>query len=333
MVKILNNYKSKNNINIRQVVAYKDGVKVLEAYKEGFKRDDTLTVMSVTKSVTSLLIGIAIDKGLIKGVNEKVMDYFPEYNVKRGEKTIYDVTIRHLLTMTAPFKGKSEPWTKVCTSSNWTLAILDYLGGKSGITNEFRYYTLGVQILYGIIQRTSGMNVLDFANEYLFKPLGIKKREDALCKNKEDQFEYVKSRFNHGNVWFLDPTGMPTAGWGLSISAYDMAQIGLMVLNNGVYNNKRIVSETWIKEMTKVQEAQDPSKGEYAYGYLWWMPKRNNDITAAIGDGGNVIYIDRKKNIVVAVTGYLMPRIFDRLDYIEKNIVEAIENEYNKREE
>ena len=330
MIRILNNYRSKNDINIRQVVAYKNNKLVLEAYKGGFKRDDTLTVMSVTKSVTALLIGIAMDKGYIKSVDDKVMDYFPDYTPKRGEKTIYEVTIRHLLTMTAPFKGKSEPWVKVCTSDDWTYKILDYLGGKSGITNEFRYYTLGVQILFGIIKNSSKMNVLDFANEYLFKPLGIEPRVSAQCYTKEDQFNYVKSRTNHGKVWFLDPKDMPTAGWGLSISAYDMAQIGLMVLNNGVYKNKRVVSEYWINEMTKVQAAQDPSKGEYAYGYLWWMPKRNNDITAAIGDGGNVIYVDRVKNIVVAITGYLKPLIFDRLDYIEKNIVEAIESEYNK---
>ena len=330
MIRILKNYSSKNDVNIRQVVAYKNNKLVLEAYKDGFNRSDTLTVMSVTKSVTALLIGIAMDKGYIKSVDDKVMDYFPDYTPKRGEKTIYEVTIRHLLTMTAPFKGKSEPWVKVCTSDDWTYKILDYLGGKSGITNEFRYYTLGCQILYGIIKNTTKMNVLDFANEYLFKPLGIEPRVSAECYTKEDQFNYVKSRNNHGNVWFLDPKDMPTAGWGLSISAYDMAQIGLMVLNNGVYKNKQIVSKKWIEEMTKVQEAQDPSKGEYAYGYLWWMPKRNNDITAAIGDGGNVIYVDRIKNIVVSVTGYLKPCIFDRLEYIEKNIIEAIDKEYNK---
>ena len=332
MIRILNNYKSENSINIRQIVAYKDNKKVIEAYKDGFNRDDTLTVMSVTKSVTAILIGIAMDMGYIKSVDDKVMDYFPDYTPKKGEKTIYEVTIKHLLTMTAPFKGKSEPWTKVCTSNDWTYTILDYLGGKSGITNEFRYYTIGVQILFGIIKNTTKMNVLDFANEYLFKPLNIKERVSAECYTKEDQFNYVKSRSNHGNVWFLDPKDMPTAGWGLSISAYDMAQIGLMVLNNGIYNNKQIVSSKWINEMTTIQAAQDPSKGAYAYGYLWWSPHRTNEITAAIGDGGNVIYIDKEKKIVVAVTGYLKPRIFDRIEFIEKNIVKAIEDAYTSNQ-
>lgn len=94
----------------------------------------------------ALLTGIAMDKGYIQSVEQKVLKFFPEYTVKRGEKTIYDVTIRHLLTMTAPYKYKSEPWTKVCTSDDWTKAALDLLGGRSGITGEFKYSTLGIQI-------------------------------------------------------------------------------------------------------------------------------------------------------------------------------------------
>ena len=326
MKKILNNYSSKNDKNILQVIAYKDGKKELEAYKNGFTREDTMNVMSVTKSVTAILLGIAKDLGYINSIDDKIMDYYKDiYTPKKGEKTIYDVTIRHILTMTAPFKGKSEPWTKVFTSDDWTLKVLDFLGGKSGITNEFRYYTLGVQILFGIIGMKSKMNVLDFANKYLFSPLGIEKRVSANCKCKEDQMKYTLSRTNHGKVWFLDPKDNPTAGWGLALSAYEMAQIGLMVLNKGVYNNKRIVSEKWINEMTTIQVAQDPKKGEYAYGYLWWMPKRTNDIVAAIGDGGNVIYIDKNKKIVVAITGYFKPLIFDRITFIEENIVKSLE--------
>ena len=183
----------------------------MEEYRDGFSKDGTMNVMSVTKSITSLLIGIAIDQGLIKSVDDFVMDYYKEtYTPKRGEQTIFKVTIRHLLTMTAPYKGKSEPWKKVCTPEDWTLTTLDVLGGRKGITNE-----------------------------YLFQPLGIEPRSNAGCETKEDQFAYFMNKSDHGKVCFLDPTGMPTAGWGLSLSAYEMAQIGLMVLNNGIYNNNR----------------------------------------------------------------------------------------------
>ena len=226
--------------------------------------------------------------------------------------------------MLAPYKGKSEPWKKVCTSDDWSLTILDSLGGRYGITNEFRYHTLGTQILLGIIRIASGMNVLEFANEYLFKPLGIEQRVNANCMSKEDQFNYLMNRNPHGKVWFSDPTDMPTAGWGLSMSAYEMAQVGLLVLNNGVYNNVRIISEEYIKEMTQSYVSLDYKFGNQDYGYLWWLPHRSEDVIAAIGDGGNIIYINKKHNIVVAVTGYFKPMIFDRVEYIEKNIVEAL---------
>ena len=82
----------------------------------------------------ALLIGIAIDKGQIGSVDDKVLDYFPDYKVKRGEKTIYEITIKHLLTMRAPYKCKGDPWTKVCSSDNWTNSSLDFLGGRKGLT-------------------------------------------------------------------------------------------------------------------------------------------------------------------------------------------------------
>ena len=325
MEKVLDTYSSKNDINIKQIVAYKNNILEMEEYRDGFTKEDTMNVMSVTKSITALLVGIAIDKGYIKSVDDFVMDYYKDvYTPKRGEKTIYTVTIKHLLTMMAPYKGKSEPWKKVCTSEDWSLSILDSLGGRSGITNEFRYHTLGTQILLGIIRIASGMNVLEFANEYLLKPSGIEPRVNANCKSAEDQFNYLMNKGPHGKVWFMDETDMPTAGWGLSLSAYEMAQIGLLVLNNGVYNNIRVISEEYIKEMTKSYVSLDYKFGNQDYGYLWWLPHRSEEVIAAIGDGGNVIYINRKYNIVVAVTGYFKPMIFDRIEYIEKNIVESL---------
>ncbi len=325
MKQVLKNYSSKNDINIRQIVAYKNNKLEIEESYSDFTKEDTLNVMSVTKSVTSLLVGIAIDKGFIKSVDDYVMDYYKNiYTPKRGEKTIYEVTIRHLLTMRAPYKGKSEPWKKVCTSQDWSLTILDCLGGRNGITNEFRYHTLGVQILLGIIRIASKMNVLDFANEYLFKPLNIEPRVNANCTSKEDQFNYLMNKENHGKVWFMDPTNMPTAGWGLSLSAYEMAQIGLLVLNKGKFNDQRIISENYINEMSRSYVSLGEKFGCQDYGYLWWLPHRTTDVVAAIGDGGNVIYINRKYNIVVAVTGYFKPMVFDRVEYIEKNVVEAL---------
>ena len=91
-----------NESNICQIYAIKDGETVFDDCWRGFKTDDAMNVNSVTKGIISLIAGISLDKGYIKSVDQKVMDFYPNYKVKRGEKTIYDVTVRHLLTMTAP---------------------------------------------------------------------------------------------------------------------------------------------------------------------------------------------------------------------------------------
>ena len=132
-------YVRENEPNICQICVLKDGKEVLSEEWNGYKKDDCTHIMSATKGIVSLLAGIAIDKGMIKSVDERVMSFFPDYTPKRGEKTIFDVTLRHLLTMRAPYKGKGDPWTKVCSNKNWTTASLDFLGGRNGITGEFDY--------------------------------------------------------------------------------------------------------------------------------------------------------------------------------------------------
>ena len=238
-----------NERNICQIYAIKDDKTVYDDCWRGFKTLDAMNVNSVTKGVMSLLTGIALDKGYIKSVDQKVMEFFPDYSVKRGEKTIYEVTIRHLLTMTAPYKGRSEPWKRVCTSEDWTLTTLDYLGGRKGITDEFRYVTLGIQILAGIIERATREKSIDFANRNLFEPLGLPKRILHGNSSKEDQFDFFMNKNPRKYEWYCDPQNTVTAGWGLCMSAKDMAVIGTLVVNDGCYKDKRILSEEYLKEM------------------------------------------------------------------------------------
>ncbi len=310
-----------NESNICQIYAIQDGVAVYDDCWHGFKSDDAMNVNSVTKGVMSLLAGIALDRGYIKDVDQKVMDYFPDYTVKRGEKTIYDVTIRHLLTMTAPYKGKSEPWKKVCTSNDWTLAILDYLGGRKGITGEFRYATLGIQILAGIIERATKEKCIDFANDNLFEPLGLPRRIMHGDSSKEDQFDFFMNKNPRKYEWYCDPRGSVTAGWGLCMSAKDMAVMGTLLLNRGLYKGKRIISEDYLKDMTLPHLKLDERFGCMNYGYLWYMPYDDKEVCAAIGDSGNIIYVNKEKNFSVGITGTFKPRIFDRVEFIEKKVI------------
>lgn len=313
-----------NESNICQICVIRDGKTVYEESWRGFRPEDPVNVNSVTKGVMAILAGIAFDKGFLKSVDEKVMDFFPDYTVKKGEKMIYDVTIKHMLTMTAPYKGKSEPWKKVCTSEDWTKAALDFLGGRSGITGEFRYATLGIQILAGIIERASGQKLIDLANNDLFLPLGIPEHSIHGDSSKEDQFDFFMNKGPRKNEWYSDPQGSVTAGWGLCAAGRDLAKIGEMVLHDGNYDGKQIVSKEWIRQMLTPQLHLGERFGNMDYGYLWYKPYDKREVYAAIGDSGNIIYVNREKNVAAGITGTFKPRIFDRVEFIEKQVLPLV---------
>lgn len=312
---------AKNQKNIRGVAAYRGGELCrLDAWG-GFTANDTVHVMSVTKSVVSLLIGIAVDRGLIKSVNERVLSFFPDYQPKRGETTLKDVTIEHLLTMTAPYKYRSEPWTKICTSENWTTATLDILGGRAGLTDTFRYSTLGIHVLTGVLARVTGQSTVDFANEALFAPLGIASRKGYLAKTAEEHREFILSKAPKGNIWFSDPQGVGAAGYGLCLSAVEMARIGRLCLGGGELDGRRVVSEKWLVESAQPHRQCGEDFGNMGYGYLWWTPDMHKPAFAALGNSGNAIYVDRQRDVTVAVSGVFQPNIFDRVAFIEREIL------------
>ena len=312
---------TRNESNICQITALKDGKTVYEDCWHGYGSDDAVHVASVTKSVVSLLTGIAIDKGLIKSIDDKILDYFPEYQVKRGEKTIYDVTIRHLLTMRAPYKCKGDPWSKVCASEDWVKTSLDFVGGRKGLTDEFKYSTVCIHVLSGILYKASGMITVDFANKYLFDPLGIRHHENYYAKSVEEHRAFTLEKTPKDHVWFADRDGLGTPGYGLCMSAKDMAKIGQMCLDNGKYNGKQIVSQSWIKDMTSPRAVEGKMFRGMQYGYLWWIIHPESNVYAAIGNSGNVIYINPKENTVVALTAYFKPTVMDRVDFIEDKIL------------
>ena len=273
---------AKTQPNICQIVVLKDGREVFSGAWNGYKRDDCTHIMSATKSVVSLLTGIAVDKGLIGSIDDKVLDYFPEYQIKRGEKTIQQVTIRHLLTMRAPYKCKGDPWSKVCASEDWTKTSLDFLGGRKGLTDEFSYRTVCLHILSGILYQASKMKTVDFANEYLFGPLGIRKHEIFYAKSAEEHKAFTIEKTPKGHVWFADRNGLGTPGYGLCMSAEDMAKIGQLCLGGGEYEGRRVVSGKWIHDMTVPREVEGPYFRGMQYGYMWWVIHPEKNVYAAI---------------------------------------------------
>ena len=312
--------------NICQIVAYKENKEVYSDTWNNYKDTDCVHIMSATKSIMALLFGIAIDKGQIGSVDDKVLTYFPDYTVKRGEKTIYDVTIRHLLTMRAPYKCKGDPWSKVCASNNWTYSSLDFLGGRKGLTDDFNYQTVCLHILSGILYEATGMNTVDYANKYLFEPLGIKKHRNYLAETAEEHKQFTIEKTPKKDIWFCDPQGLGTPGYGLCMSAKDMAVLGTLVLDHGKHAGKRIISEAYLNDMLSPHLKLGERFGNMNYGYLWYQPFDQRTVYAAIGDSGNIIYVNREANVSVGITGTFKPRIFDRVQFIEQYVLPVIDS-------
>ena len=307
--------------NICQIAIMHHGELIYSDTWNGYRKDDLVHIASATKSITAILVGIAIDKGIIESVEQNVLDFFPEYQLKRGEKTLEQVKIKHLLSMTAPYKFKSEPWTKVCMSDDWAKSALDLMGGKSGLTNTFRYTSLGIQVISEIIARKSSMSMLQFANQYLFKPLQIDERIGYSVHNKEEHIDFVTRKNPQNKCWFTDIKGNATAGFGLCLSAVDMAKIGQLCLDLGKYNDIRILSENWIEQMLTVHALPGTRYHDMKYGYFWWVINENEQIYSAIGDSGNVIYLDMNRELVVSVASTFKPAVFDRVDFIQNEII------------
>ena len=316
--------------NTLGVVVYKSGEVILEEYFSGADRNESVHTFSMVKSIVALLVGVAIDKGFIKGVDQKVLEFFPEYKLKRNQEQFKDVTIENFLTMTVPYKFKSEPWTKVCTSQDWGSKVMEMIGGKEQIGERFHYSTLGIQVLSNVLSIASGMSLKDFATKYLFEPLGINDVPNANVVDRVTQEAFNKERNNRG--WVKDPSGFYTTGWGLSLTTDEFAKIGVMVLNKGMYNGQRILSEKFIEQMLMEREE--------GYGYLWWIYPKNKTIIimrkeyntgkydsfCANGVGGSLMAVVPELDAVICMTCSLVYNPKARMELINNHIIPYIES-------
>ena len=306
--------------NTAGIIVLKDGKTLYENYFNEYTAKNSVHVASVTKSIVSALIGIAIENGYIKSIDQSVLDFFPDYSINEGEKMIQNITIKHMLTMTAPYKYKLEPYEKFFASDNWIKAALDLLGGKDQ-AGQFMYSAfVGTHILSGILVKATGQSVFDFATKNLFSPLGIHVGDNVVLHNKEEHLAFFKDKNVSG--WVADPQGVNTAGFGLTLTPMDMAKIGQLYLDGGICKDKQIIPAWWIDESTK----EHSQWGRLSYGYLWWIIDDKEHIYAALGDGGNVIYVNTKKKMVVAIASLFMPHAKDRIKLIKEYIEPMFEN-------
>lgn len=207
---------SRDYSNIAGIVVQKNGTTVYENYFNSYTASHAVHVYSITKSIFSALIGIAIGKGYIQSINQKILDFFPEHEIEPGETTIQQITIKHLLTMTAPYKYQTEPYEAFFASPNPIQDALHLLGGH-GTIGDFHYSAIGgTHILSGVLTRAVGRSVLDFAAEHLFAPLGIQVTQHVELRTKEEHFAIMNDKNTRG--WVVDPQGYHMASWGLFLT-------------------------------------------------------------------------------------------------------------------
>ena len=273
--------KKLKKIKIEGFAIYKGSTQIFEYLKNKKVVQNSTKVYSITKSVMSILIGIMVDKGLIKNIHEPIHHYFPEILEFKDQKK-EGITIFHLLTMTSGLQvGRYQ------SSKNWIKFILEQpVIHEPGTT--FEYNSGNSHLLSAIIQKVSGRSTASFAEEFLFQPLGIKKY-----------------------IWVKDPQGIYEGGFSLSLNLADMEKFGFLFLNEGQFKSKQVVSSHWIHEAIKPYKQFEPKDNRtYGYGYQLWTCEiviGNNKIEYYYANGiyGQYIFIVPKLNIMVVAKSYL----------------------------
>ncbi len=314
-----------SDANVHAVLVARGGKLVFERYFRGsdeingrrvenvtFDADTLHNIKSVSKSVASLAVGIAIDRGLIRSINEPIFGFFPELSdLRTPEKE--RIQLLHVLTMSMGLK-----WVEAIPSNednndevrmHMAPDPCRYVLGlpvTAPAGQEFFYNTGALTLVSAIIRKATGRPLDEFARETLFEPMGI------------TDFEWTRVK------------GDTDAGGGLRLRPRDMAKIGQLVLAGGRWNDRQIVSKAWIDvSMTPRLEATGP----YFYGYLWWLGRSLHDgrevhWTAALGRGGQSIRIVQDLDLVVVVTaGYYQdysPRAFQVQYSVFKDVLRGI---------
>jgi CubicO group peptidase (beta-lactamase class C family) len=265
------------------LLVVKNGYLVFEKYYSWGSPEKYAVVHSVTKSVTSALIGIALDKGYLNSVDQKLIEFFPEYITDESDPRKKEISLKHLLTMSAGFRwnDRGPIMRNWYTSSNWAQFTIQ-LPQENNPGDVFNYNSSTSHLLSIILSKSTKSSTLDFAKRNLFEPLGI-------------QSAY----------WHQGAQGYNIGGFGLGLSARDLAKIGFLYLNSGYWSGQSIVSEYWVKESTdqQIQAANHPIYGMFGYGYQWWV-KKVDDCSSfrAWGRRGQFIVVVPELDLVVAVT-------------------------------
>jgi CubicO group peptidase (beta-lactamase class C family) len=274
-------YIREHHIKIHSLLLVRNGYIVLDAYFYPYDKASLHDVASVTKSITTGLIGIAIDQGKIQSLHQPVNTLFPNRQIAHQEARKERLSVEHLAMMSAGLDCQFEPGEptlqQMRQSNDWTQFMLDLpMVAEPG--EKYVYCSGGMHLLSSIITQATGMSALNFARQALFAPLGIKEVS-----------------------WPADAQGV-SHGWGdLQLHPRDMAKIGYLWLNRGMWDGQRIVSAGWVKESIRAHAITGRSND---YGYGWWMRASGKPFFyEAVGRGGQRISVVPEHDLIVVLTG------------------------------
>jgi len=310
--------------NFRSILIIKDGKLVAEKYFSRKNDPRPQLIQSITKSITSLLIGIAIDKGIIKSEKEVIKPYFPEFFSKPHDERKQNITIEQLLTMTSWLNFADSPhysnyentrhwqepgsWKAYWYDDNYYDRALRVDLVETDDEIAMIYNTPACNLLTSVLKKSANMTSKEFADMHLFGPLGIK-----------NYFWHHDSDYNYvgGHTIFMRPR--------------DLARIGQMILDGGKYQGRQIVSENWLEKSFNPYVSEtlktDDGKTVFDYGYLWWLGEyQGYKYQFGWGYGGQFLFMVPDANTLVVTTANPDPSGLTHWERSQKIIKEVMHN-------
>jgi CubicO group peptidase (beta-lactamase class C family) len=291
LLKMFEFIRSSPKLDFHSVIIIRHSHIIAEAYWAPYNKNTTHNIKSASKSIISALVGVALEKNYLNNLEQKVSEFYSEYT---NDSLKRNISLHDLLTMSAGLDWKEDAGPSAFDLNSWNKVSMKYKPGRT-----FEYNTALTHMMSAVLTKVCGESTKDFADKWLFKPLGI------------NEYQWRKSK-----------DGIYYGGSDLFLTPRDMAKFGFLFLNNGIWNAKQIVPKEWVKKST-TRQVNIPKDIDYAagleYGYWWWIQEK---AYMAWGAGGQYIIVNPDLDLVVVFTA----DGFDNINLYDKFMKRFLEN-------
>jgi CubicO group peptidase (beta-lactamase class C family) len=283
------------------IILMRNGEKVIEVYRHPYAANIPHIMYSVAKNFDAALTGIALDQGVITSLDTTLGDVYG---------TDHPATIEQLVTMSAGIEWQEHPYTSSTSSLNMILAAPDpvdyFLNLDLKESTEFNYCTGCMDMLLAVIEANGDQSAHEFAQTYLFNPLSVD--------------NWAWDEYQSGLIH----------GAGLSLTLPDLVRFGQLYLNNGVWNGQQVIPADWVMQSTRPQIVFNQAQtsqwlGANGYGYGWWT--FDNGGYAAMGSGGQLLYVLPEYDVVIGIVAGIMDQELNPIDLVNDYVLPALHAE------